>query len=39
VALVEVTLEDERLLLIVDGLDEWVSESAGRQPAAAGMGA
>lgn len=28
--LVEVALEDERLLLIVDGLDEWVSESAGR---------
>jgi hypothetical protein len=28
--LVEVALDDERLLLIVDGLDEWVSESAGR---------
>jgi energy-coupling factor transporter ATP-binding protein EcfA2 len=28
--LVEVALEDERLLLVVDGLDEWVSESAGR---------
>jgi NACHT domain len=28
--LVEVALKDERLLLIVDGLDEWVSESAGR---------
>jgi hypothetical protein len=28
--LVEVALQDERLLLIVDGLDEWVSESAGR---------
>ena len=28
--LVEAALEDERLLLIVDGLDEWVSESAGR---------
>ena len=28
--LVEAALEDERLLLIVDGLDEWVSESAAR---------
>jgi hypothetical protein len=28
--LVEVALLDERLLLIIDGLDEWVSESAGR---------
>ena len=28
--LVEAALDDERLLLIVDGLDEWVSESAGR---------
>ncbi len=28
--LVQIALEDERLLLIVDGLDEWVSESAGR---------
>ena len=27
--LVEVALEDERLLLIVDGLDEWATESAG----------
>jgi hypothetical protein len=27
--LVEVALQDERLLLIIDGLDEWVSESAG----------
>lgn len=32
--LVEVALEDERLLLIVDGLDEWVSESAGRSAVA-----
>ena len=28
--LVEGALEDERLLLVVDRLDEWVSESAGR---------
>lgn len=28
--LVETALKDERLLLIIDGLDEWVSESAGR---------
>jgi hypothetical protein len=27
--LVEVALQDQRLLLIIDGLDEWVSESAG----------
>ena len=32
--LVEVALQDERLLLIVDGLDEWVSESAGRSAVA-----
>lgn len=32
--LVEAALQDERLLLIVDGLDEWVSESAGRSAVA-----
>ena len=32
--LVEVALQDERLLLIIDGLDEWVSESAGRSAVA-----
>ena len=32
--LVKVALDDERLLLIVDGLDEWVSESAGRSAVA-----
>ena len=28
--LVEAALKDERLLLVVDGLDEWVSDDAGR---------
>jgi NACHT domain len=33
--LVELALSDERLLLIIDGLDEWVNETAGRSAAAA----
>jgi len=33
--LVEAALEDERLLLVVDGLDEWVNDEAGRYAAAA----
>lgn len=33
--LVELALADERLLLVVDGLDEWVSDEAGRHAAAA----
>ena len=33
--LVEAALNDKRLLLVVDGLDEWVSDEAGRYGAAA----
>ena len=33
--LVEAALRDERLLLVVDGLDEWVNDDAGRHAVAA----
>ena len=33
--LVQAALEDQRLLLVVDGLDEWVNDQAGRYAAAA----
>jgi hypothetical protein len=33
--LVKAALEDERLLLVVDGLDEWVNDEAGRYAASA----
>lgn len=33
--LVEAALNDKRLLLVVDGLDEWISDEAGRQCLAA----
>ena len=33
--LVEAALNDERLLLVVDGLDEWISDEAGRHAVAA----
>ena len=34
-SLVQAALSDERLLLVVDGLDEWVDDQAGRYAAAA----